>query len=148
MANKIKKKIKVSLKLFSVFLFSGCRLLLSASPSSFLKTLDSTLSLLFFLSRIFLLRSVAATIFCGTLEVSRIVVRIRIQLGDLSQYTSLSMTLASSFCYIAFAPSSLAISCFWKVLQVLGFDHLSSLFTVPLFSIFHSNKRPPFFSFV
>ena len=101
-------------------------LLLSASPFSFLKTLDSTLSLLFFLSRFFLLRSVAATIFCGTLEVSRTVVRMRIQSNEVFQYTSLSMTLASSFFYVALAPSSLAISCFWKVLQVLGFDHLSS----------------------
>ena len=48
---------------------------------------------------------------------------------------------------ISFAPSSLALSCSWEVLQHLGSDHLPILLSVPLSSVFRPNKRPPFFNF-
>ena len=43
---------------------------------------------------------------------------------------------------IFFAPSSLAFSCSWEVLQNLGSDHLPILLSVPLCPVFHPNKRP------
>ena len=43
---------------------------------------------------------------------------------------------------ISFAPSSLALSCSWEVLQDLGTDHLPILLTIPLFPIFLPNERP------
>ena len=48
---------------------------------------------------------------------------------------------------ISFAPSSLAFSCSWEVLQDLGSDHLSILLSIPLSPIFRPNKRPPSFNF-
>ena len=48
---------------------------------------------------------------------------------------------------MSFAPSSLALSCSWEVLQDLGSDHLPILFSVPLSSVFCPNKRPPSFNF-
>ena len=48
---------------------------------------------------------------------------------------------------ISFAPSSLALSCFWEVLQDLGSDHLPILQTVPLSSVFCTNERPPYLNF-
>ena len=44
---------------------------------------------------------------------------------------------------ISFAPSTLAFSCFWEVLQDLGSDHLSILLSIPLSPVFHPNERPP-----
>ena len=44
---------------------------------------------------------------------------------------------------ISFAPSSLALSCCWEVLQDLGSDHLPILLSVPLSPAYHPNKRPP-----
>ena len=43
---------------------------------------------------------------------------------------------------ISFAPSSLALSCSWEVLQDLGSDHLPILLTVALSPIFRANNRP------
>ena len=48
---------------------------------------------------------------------------------------------------ISFAPSSLAFSCSWEVLQDLGSDHLPILLSVPLSPVFHPNERPPSFNF-
>ena len=48
---------------------------------------------------------------------------------------------------IFFAPSSLALSCSWEVLQDLGSDYLPILLSVPLSPIFCSNERPPSFNF-
>ena len=48
---------------------------------------------------------------------------------------------------IFFAPSTLAFSCSWEVLQDLGFDHLSILLSIPLSPVFRPNKRPPSFNF-
>ena len=47
---------------------------------------------------------------------------------------------------ISFAPSSLALSCSWEVLQDLGSDHLPIL-SIPLSPVFCPNERPPFFNF-
>ena len=47
----------------------------------------------------------------------------------------------------SFAPSSLALSCFWEVLQDLGSDHLPILLSVPLSPTYRPNKRPPSFNF-
>ena len=43
---------------------------------------------------------------------------------------------------ISFAPSSLALSCSWEVLQDRGSDHLPILLTVPFSPVFRPNKRP------
>ena len=48
---------------------------------------------------------------------------------------------------ISFAPSSLALSCSWEVLQDLGSDHLPILLSIPLFPVFRPNERPPSFNF-
>ena len=48
---------------------------------------------------------------------------------------------------ISFAPSSLALSCSWEVLQNLGSDHLPILLFIPLFPVFCPNERPPSFNF-
>ena len=48
---------------------------------------------------------------------------------------------------ISFAPSSLAISCSWEVLQDLGSDHLPILLSIPLSPVFRPNERPPSFNF-
>ena len=48
---------------------------------------------------------------------------------------------------IFFAPSTLAFSCSWEVLQDLGSDHLTILLSVPLSPVFHHNERPPSFNF-
>ena len=48
---------------------------------------------------------------------------------------------------ISFAPSTLAFSCSWEVLQDLGSDHLPILLSVPLSPVFHPNERPPSFNF-
>ena len=48
---------------------------------------------------------------------------------------------------ISFVPSSLALSCFWEVLQDLGSDHLPILLSVPLSPVFRPSKRPPSFNF-
>ena len=41
---------------------------------------------------------------------------------------------------ISFAPSSLALSCSWEVLQYLGSDYLPILLTIPLFPVFRLNE--------
>ena len=46
-----------------------------------------------------------------------------------------------------FAPSSLALSCSWVMLQHLGSDHLPILLSIPLSPVFFPNERPPFFNF-
>ena len=48
---------------------------------------------------------------------------------------------------ISFAPSTLAFSCSWEVLQELGSDHLPILLSVPLSPVFRPNERPPSFNF-
>ena len=48
---------------------------------------------------------------------------------------------------ISFAPSTLAFSCSWEVLQDLGSDHLPILLSVPLSPVFRPNERHPFFNF-
>ena len=48
---------------------------------------------------------------------------------------------------ISFGPSSLAISCSWKMLQDLGSDHLPILLTIPHSTVFCPNERPPSFNF-
>ena len=48
---------------------------------------------------------------------------------------------------ISFAPSSLALSCSWEVLQDLGYDQLPILLYVPLSPVFYPNERPPSFNF-
>ena len=48
---------------------------------------------------------------------------------------------------ISFAPSSIALFCFWEVLHDLGSDHLPILLTVPLSPVFHHNERPASFNF-
>ena len=52
-----------------------------------------------------------------------------------------------SFPDISFAPSSLAFSCSWEVLQYLGSDHLPILLSIPLSPVFRPNERPPSFNF-
>ena len=49
---------------------------------------------------------------------------------------------------ISFAPSSLALSCSWEVLQDLGSDHLPILLSVPLSlsPAYRPNERPPSFN--
>ena len=47
----------------------------------------------------------------------------------------------------SFAPSSLALSCSWEVLQDLGSDHLPILLSVPLSPVYRPNERPPSFNF-
>ena len=48
---------------------------------------------------------------------------------------------------ISFAPSTLAFSCSWEVLQDFGSDHLPILLSVPLSLVFHPNERPASFNF-
>ena len=48
---------------------------------------------------------------------------------------------------ISFAPSSLALSCSWEVLQDLGCDHLPILLSIPLSPVFCPNEHPPSFNF-
>ena len=48
---------------------------------------------------------------------------------------------------ISFAPSSLALSCSWQVLQDLGSDHLPILLSIPLSPVFRPNECPPSFNF-
>ena len=48
---------------------------------------------------------------------------------------------------ISFAPSSLALSCSWKVLQDLGSDHLPILLSILLSPVLRPNERPPSFNF-
>ena len=48
---------------------------------------------------------------------------------------------------ISFAPSSLALSCSWEVLQDLGSDHLPIILSVPFSLVFRPNERPPSFNF-
>ena len=48
---------------------------------------------------------------------------------------------------ISFAPSTLALSCSWEVLQDLGFDQLPILLSVPLPRAYRPNERPPSFNF-
>ena len=48
---------------------------------------------------------------------------------------------------ISFAPSSIALSCSWKVLQDLGSNHLPILLSVPLSPAYCPNERPPSFNF-
>ena len=48
---------------------------------------------------------------------------------------------------ISFVPSSLALSCSWKMLQNLGSDHLPNLLSIPQSPIFRPNDRPPSFNF-
>ena len=43
---------------------------------------------------------------------------------------------------ISFAPSTLAFSCSWEVLQNLGSDHLPILLSIPLSPVFRPNERP------
>ena len=55
--------------------------------------------------------------------------------------------LHRSFPDISFAPSALAFSCSWEVLQDLGSDHLPILLSIPLSSANCPNERPPSFNF-
>ena len=48
---------------------------------------------------------------------------------------------------ISFAPSTLAFSCSWEVLQDLGSDNLPILLSIPLSPVFCPNKHPPAFNF-
>ena len=48
---------------------------------------------------------------------------------------------------ISFAPSTLAFSCSWEVLQDLGSDHLPILLSIPLSPVFRPNERSPSFNF-
>ena len=48
---------------------------------------------------------------------------------------------------ISFAPSSLALSCSWEVLQNLGSDHLPILLSIPLSPTYRPNELPPSFNF-
>ena len=48
---------------------------------------------------------------------------------------------------VFFAPSSLALSCSWEVLQDLGSDHLPILLSVPLSLVYRPNERPSSFNF-
>ena len=48
---------------------------------------------------------------------------------------------------ISLAPSSIALSCFWEVLQDLGSDHLPILLSFPLFPVYRPNERPPSFNY-
>ena len=48
---------------------------------------------------------------------------------------------------ISFAPSSLALSCSWEMLQHLGSDHLPILLCNLLSPVFCPNERPPSFNF-
>ena len=48
---------------------------------------------------------------------------------------------------ISFAPSTLAFSCSWEVLQDLGSDHLPVLLSIPLSPVYRPNERPPSFNF-
>ena len=48
---------------------------------------------------------------------------------------------------ISFAPSSLALSCSWEVLQDLGSDHLPILLSILLSPVFRPNERPLSFNF-
>ena len=48
---------------------------------------------------------------------------------------------------ISFAPSTLAFSCSWEVLQDLGSDHLPILLSISLSPVFRPNERPPSFNF-
>ena len=48
---------------------------------------------------------------------------------------------------IFFAPSYLALSCSWEMLQYLGSDHLPILLTVPFSLLFRHNQRHPSFNF-
>ena len=48
---------------------------------------------------------------------------------------------------ISFAPSTLAFSCSWEMLQDLGSDHLPILLSIPLSPVFHPNEHPPSFNF-
>ena len=52
-----------------------------------------------------------------------------------------------SFSDISFAPSSLALSCSWEVLQDLGSDFLPILLSIHLSPIFRLNERPLSFNF-
>ena len=57
-------------------------------------------------------------------------------------------TLLHRFCPgISFAPSSLAPSCSWEVLQNLGVDHLPVLSSVPLSLVSRPNECLPSFNF-
>ena len=49
---------------------------------------------------------------------------------------------------ISFAPSSLALSCYWEVLQDLGSDHLPILLSIPISPAYHPNERLPSFNFL
>ena len=48
---------------------------------------------------------------------------------------------------ISFAPSTLALSCSWEVLQDLGSDHLPILLSIPLSPVYRPNEHPPSFNF-
>ena len=48
---------------------------------------------------------------------------------------------------ISFAPSSLALSCSWEVLQDLGSDHLPIFLSIPLSLVFRPNECLPSFNF-
>ena len=52
-----------------------------------------------------------------------------------------------SYPNISFAPSSLAFSCSWEMLQDLGSDHLPILLSVPHSPVFRPNNHPPSFNF-
>ena len=69
-------------------------------------------------------------------------------LNDPDTPTLLHISFGSrSFPDISFAPSSLALSCSWEVLQDLGSDHLPILLSVPLSQVFFLSECPPSFNF-
>ena len=101
--------------------------------------------------------SIAITRF-GTQEVLPTPAGRKYSTGSSPQTSSPSMTLTHPPFFIApsgsrsspdisFAPSTLAFSCSWEVLQELGSDHLPILLSIPLSPIFRPNERPPSFNF-
>ena len=93
----------------------------------------------------------------GTQEVLSTPARKKYLTGSSLLTTSSLMTLTHPPFYIAplavaplltsFAPSSLALSCTWEVLQGLGSDHLPTLLSGPLSPVFRPNEHTPSFNF-
>ena len=72
----------------------------------------------------------------------------RLHLNDPDTPTLLHRFSGSRFAPdISFAPSTLALSCSWEVLQDLGSDYLPILLSVPLSPVYRPNERPSSFNF-
>ena len=94
----------------------------------------------------FLGTSIAITPF-GTQEVLPTPVGRKYSTGSSPLTSSPSMTLTPTLLHrsspdIFFAPSSLALSCSWEVLQDLGSDYLPILLSISLSPVFRPNERP------